>query len=407
MKALLLSEIFPPQHGGSGRWFQEIYSRLPRENVVVAAGEHAAQAEFDATHNMNLHRLALTMPQWGLRSFTALGDYWRLFRTVQRLVRNENVTEIHCGRCLPEGWLAFLMKKFCRVPYVCYVHGEDVESAATSRELSWMVSRVLANAHYLIANSQNTARLLTQNWMLPETHVRVLHPGVDTTRFVPAPRDEAVRAGLGWQDRSVVLTVGRLQERKGHDVMIAALSTIREAIPNVLFAIVGDGEQHDRLRKLVDEYGVADHVQFLGEADDETMIRCYQQCDLFALPNRKVGRDIEGFGMVLVEAQACGRPVLAGASGGTRETMDIGRTGVVVPCETADRLATEVTRLLLDRDGLDDMGKAARPWVVEHLDWDALSRQAAEQFEIELPPPTNEFVETSEAASNETATARI
>jgi phosphatidyl-myo-inositol dimannoside synthase len=115
------------------------------------------------------------------------------------------------------------------------------------------------------------------------------------------------------------------------------------------------------------------------------MIRCYQQCDLFALPNRQVGRDIEGFGMVLVEAQACGRPVLAGASGGTRETMDIGRTGVVVPCENADGLAAEVTRLLLDRDNLEDMGKAARPWVVKHLDWNALSKQAAEQFEIELP----------------------
>ena len=115
------------------------------------------------------------------------------------------------------------------------------------------------------------------------------------------------------------------------------------------------------------------------------MIRCYQQCDLFALPNRQVGRDIEGFGMVLVEAQACGRPVLAGASGGTRETMDIGRTGVVVPCERADGLAAEVTRLLLDQNGLEEMGQAARLWVVEHLDWNALSRQAAELFEMELP----------------------
>ncbi|MDA0281997.1 MAG: glycosyltransferase [Planctomycetota bacterium] len=385
MKTLLLSEIFPPQNGGSGRWFYEIYSRLPREKVVVVAGEHPLQSKFDSTHGMHLYRLALMMPQWGLRSFSALQDYWRLFRAVKRVVRHENVTQLHCGRCLPEGWLAFLIKKLCRVPYVCYVHGEDVESAATSRELSWMVQKVLTNADYLIANSQNTARLLTQNWVLPESHVRVLHPGVDTSRFVPAPRSEAVRRELSWNDRTVVLTVGRLQERKGHDVMIEALSTIREAIPNVLFAIVGNGEQREQLQQLAVSHGVVDHVQFLGEVDDATMIRCYQQCDLFALPNRQVGRDIEGFGMVLVEAQACGRPVLAGASGGTRETMNIGRTGVVVPCENADGLAAEVTRLLLDRDSLEDMGKAARPWVVRHLDWNALSKQAAEQFEIELP----------------------
>ena len=396
MKALLLSEIFPPQNGGSGRWFQEIYSRLPRENVVVAAGEHPAQDEFDSTHKMNLHRLSLTMPQWGLRSVSALRNYWRLFRTVRRIVRSEKVTQIHCGRCLPEGWLAFLLKKLCRVPYVCYVHGEDVESAATSRELSWMVSRVLANADYLIANSQNTARLLTENWSLPSSHVKVLHPGCDASRFTPAARSESVRDELDWKNRSVVLTVGRLQERKGHDVMIEALPTIREAIPNVLYSIVGGGEQLSRLKQLVIEHGVAEHVQFLGEVDDQKMIRCYQQCDLFALPNRQVGRDIEGFGMVLVEAQACGRPVLAGASGGTRETMDIGRTGVVVPCEEADGLATEVTRLLLDREGLEEMGKAARPWVVEHLDWNALSRQAAEQFNIEMPTSGNAVAESQD-----------
>ena len=392
MKALLLSEIFPPQTGGSGRWFQEIYSRLPRENVVVAAGEDPRQLEFDATHDMNLHRLALTMPQWGLRSMPALKDYWRLFRGIRRLARQENVTQLHCGRCLPEGWLAFLMKKLCGIPYVCYVHGEDVESAATSRELSWMVGRVLTDADYLIANSQNTARLLTENWMLSHSHVRVLHPGVDTSRFVPADRDEAVRRELGWANRSVILTVGRLQKRKGHDVMIEALTTIREAIPDVLFAIVGHGEERDELQRLVEYHGVSDYVQFLGEIDDRTMIQCYQQCDLFALPNRQVGRDIEGFGMVLVEAQACGRPVLAGASGGTRETMDIGRTGVVVPCEAADSLAEEVTWLLLDRDGLDAMGKAARPWVVEHLDWNALSQQAAELFGMELPKSAGDDV---------------
>jgi phosphatidylinositol alpha-1,6-mannosyltransferase len=298
------------------------------------------------------------------------------------------------------------MKKFCRVPYVCYVHGEDVESAATSRELSWMVNRVLANADYLIANSQNTARLLTKNWSLPDSHVKVLHPGCDASRFVPADRSESVREEHGWQDRTVVLTVGRLQERKGHDVMIEALTTIREAIPNVLFAVIGDGEQRERLEQLVAEYGVTEHVQFLGEVSDQMMIRCYQQCDLFALPNRQVGRDIEGFGMVLVEAQACGRPVLAGASGGTRETMDIGKTGVVVPCEKADSLATEVTRLLLDREGLEEMGKAARPWVVEHLDWNALSRQAAEQFEIELPDLATANT-ASEAPTESAAPAQV
>lgn len=383
MKTLLLSEIFPPQTGGSGRWFFEIYSRLPRESVFVAAGKDERDQTFDSSHDVDISRLNLTLPEWGIRSWSAARDYWRLFRQLRALIAREQITEIHCGRCLPEGWLAFLLNKVSGIPYISYIHGEDVESAATSRELSWMTHRVLRNAKYLVANSQNTASLLRDNWNVPSGHVQVLNPGVDAGRFVPAPRDAEVRRNLGWHDRPVVVTVGRLQKRKGHDVMIRALDTIREDIPDVLYAIVGDGDERESLQRLTQELELGEHVQFLGEIDDETMIRCYQQCDLFALPNRQVGRDIEGFGMVLVEAQSCGRPVLAGASGGTRETMDVGRTGVVVPCEEPGTLATEVASLLLDPERLKQMGDAARPHVLEHLDWNALTREAAALFGME------------------------
>ena len=148
-----------------------------------------------------------------------------------------------------------------------------------------------------------------------------------------------MRARLGWGERRVVLTVGRLQKRKGHDMMIRALPAIRRAVPDVLYAIVGDGEERAALEQLAEQEGVRQSVQFLGEVDDETLVRCYQQCDLFALPNRQVGGDIEGFGMVLLEAQACGRPVLAGASGGTAETMRVPETGRVVPCDRPQELA--------------------------------------------------------------------
>lgn len=393
MKTLLLSEIFPPMNGGSGRWLWEVYSRMPGERFVIAAGRHDRAAEFDSTHNLDVQRLPLTLDQWGIRSVRALRGYWSLFRKIRRIVREENVTTIHCGRCLPEGWLAYLFKKFHGIPYVCYIHGEDVESAASSRELSWMVRRILDQSNCLIANSENTADLLTGGWKVREKQIRVLHPGVDTTRFAPAPRDNSVRGQLGWNGRTVILTVGRLQKRKGHDMTIRALSSIREAVLNVLYAIVGDGEERASLEQLARDERVESHVQFLGEVSDEDMIRCYQQCDLFALPNRQVGRDIEGFGMVLLEAQSCGRAVVAGASGGTRETMTPGETGIVTPCENPDQVASALIRLLLAPHELRQMGEAARPWTVDNFDWSALSRQAAALFDVELP-------ETAEASSN-------
>jgi phosphatidylinositol alpha-1,6-mannosyltransferase len=282
--------------------------------------------------------------------------------------------------------MALAMKWWLGVPYLCYVHGEDVNAASTSREQSWLVRRVLRGADFVIPNSRNTERILFEEWGLPPERVRLLHPGVDTNRFVPAARSPAVRSKLGWAERPVVLTVGRLQKRKGHDQMILALQKIRQVVPDVLYAIVGDGEEHEHLKELTSRAGLEQHVQFLGEMGDEGLIHCYQQCDLFALPNRQVGRDIEGFGMVLLEAQACGKPVLAGASGGTAETMRIPETGRVVCCDGPDELAETVSEWLADRAALARMGQAGRRWVVERFDWAALSRQAERLFVQEALP---------------------
>jgi phosphatidylinositol alpha-1,6-mannosyltransferase len=386
MTTLLVSDIFPPKTGGSGRWFWEIYRRLPREDFVIAAGEDPRQMDFDRSHNLRVMRLPLTMRSWGLLSGAGLAGYWRTVRMLRRVVRDERVEKVHCARCMPEGVMALALKWWCGVPYSCYVHGEDVNLASTSRELRWLAKRVLRGADFAISNSRNTERILKEEWHLPDQRIRLMHPGVDIKRFVPAARSHTTRDRLGWDDRQVLLTVGRLQKRKGHDQMISALPVIRRTIPDILYAIVGDGDERRFLENLVAQEGLEKHVQFLGELDDEGLVHCYQQCDLFALPNRQVGRDIEGFGMVLLEAQACGKPVVAGNSGGTAETMRIPETGLVVNCDGPQALAALVVELLGDRRRLAQMSTAARQWVVEHFDWAALSRQAEQIFHVGTRP---------------------
>lgn len=376
-RVLLHSDIFPPKTGGSGRWFWEIYTRVPRENVVVVAGDDPQAASVDAATDLAIRRWALHFPTRGLRPFVNLLRYLSLARRLRKLVKSERIDVIHTGRNLPEGFIAWLSRK----PYWCYVHGEDVAVSATSRELAWMTRRVLRRARGLIANSENTQRMLLEDWKVPSEKVHVLHPGVDTTRFVPAPRDDGFRGVRGWTDRTVILTVGRLQKRKGHDMLIRALPHLVERFPTVLYAIVGDGEEREPLESLVTELGMTNHVRFLGEIDDADLIRCYQQCDVFALPNRAVGRDEEGFGMVLLEAQACGRAVLAGASGGTAETMQAGETGVVVDCTEPGPLADGLASLLEDSEGRVEMGRRGRKWVCGSFDWAALSRKAAGLFD--------------------------
>jgi phosphatidyl-myo-inositol dimannoside synthase len=379
-RILLFSDIFPPKTGGSGRWFREIYSRLPRDRVIVAAGEVLGADELDRSLGMDLVRLPIEMRTRGLRPFGNLKHYVKLAWRVRRLVKGERVTMIHAARNLPEGFVAYLVRRMRGTPYLCYVHGEDVAVSAASRELAWMTRRVFAGATLVIANSRNTRAMLLDEWRLPEAKARLLYPGVDTKRFVPADPDDSVRRELGWAGRRVLLTVGRLQQRKGHDMLIRALPSIRERHPDVLYAILGDGEERAGLEALAEQDGVKSCVRFHGEVGDDTLLRAYQQCDLFVLPNRQVGRDIEGFGMVLLEAQACGRPVVAGASGGTAETMKVPETGRVVACETPGPLADTISDLLDDPVRLTEMGRRGREWVVERFDWDALAVEAQQLF---------------------------
>lgn len=379
-RILLLSDIFPPKNGGSGRWFWEIYSRLPRESVVVAAGDDPRAAALDPTHDLHVVRTPLSLPSWGLRNKSGLLGYWKAFWVVREIVRRECIATVHCGRNVPEGWIAWMLRKWCGVPYLCYVHGEELNVVSASRELAWMTRRVFASADLLVANSNNTARLLADQWRIRPERIQVSYPGVDTTRFVPAARDQRARAELGWHGRPVLLTVGRLQKRKGHDMLIRALPMIRQAVPDVMYSIVGGGEERQSLDHLVDELQLHDHVQFRGEPADEELIRCYQQCDLFVLPNREVNGDFEGFGMVLVEAQACGRPVVAGASGGTAETMRIPETGAMVNCDRPERLGQVLVELLQDPLRRASMGDAARQWTVCQFDWAALAEQSRRLF---------------------------
>ena len=279
MKILLLSEMFPPMTSGSGRWLWEVYRRMPSDQFVIIAGQHASAADFDASHDLDVRRIRFDLDEFGIHNRQTLRCYWGLFRKLRRIVREENCTSIHCGCCLPEGWLAYLFRQFYGLPYVCHVRGEQIDAIQNNPELSWMVRGILHRSQQLIASSQNTARVLNENWGIPKRQIEVLYPGVETGRFVPAARDEFVLKQHGWKDRTVVLTAGSMQHYHGQTMVIRALSAIGEAVPNVIYSIIGDVEQRDCLEQLARQEEVENQVQFLDGVSREDILRCFQLCD--------------------------------------------------------------------------------------------------------------------------------
>jgi len=385
VRLLLLTDMFPPRSGGSGRWLWELYRRLEGVSVHVVAGATPGAEIFDRSTTMPIVRVPLSFSSWGIWNLRGARQYARATLQVSRIVSRVRPDAIHCGKCLPEGLIAAFIGRWHGTPFHCFVHGEELTLAGTSRELTRLTRKVLQQSAGVFANSRHTRDILMRTWGVPKNHVTVMHPGVDTSRFTPAPASAVVRDRLGWSGRRVILTVGALQKRKGQDMLIRALPAIRAKCPDVLYAIAGEGWERPYLEQLVAEHGVSDVVQFRGVPTDAELVECYQQCDLFALPNRQVGWDFEGFGMVLLEAQACGKPVIAGRSGGTAETMEPSSTGELVSCDTPDALSEAAVRLLERADDRRAMGARARPWVVEHFDWSVLARDARRRF-TELAP---------------------
>jgi phosphatidyl-myo-inositol dimannoside synthase len=383
---LVLSAVFPPKIGGSGRWLWELYRRINSHRIHVVASVMPGAEEFDATSELTIHRMPLQLSNWGLFDPRGGLQYGRAFARLNRLVSQLQPDVIHCGKCLPEGLLALLVKHRRGIPFCCFAHGEELTLADTSHELRWLTRRVSAASRLIVANTENTRQIVMTTFRAPKEKVVVLHPGVDASRFKPAAPDPAVRRWLGWEGRKVVLTVGALQRRKGQDMFIRALPAIRRQCPDVLYAMIGEGWEKEYLEKLVGEHGVGDVVQFRGIPNDDELILCYQQCDLFALPNRQVDYDIEGFGIVLIEAQACGKPVVAGRSGGTREALEPGRTGELIACETPDELAIVIPALLHDESRRAVMGAHGREHVLARFDWAVLTRKAEAFFNATAGP---------------------
>lgn len=164
--------------------------------------------------------------------------------------------------------------------------------------------------------------------------------------------------------------------------MIRALpSSILSACPDVLYVVTGHGAERAYLEGLVRECGVATAVQFRENLSEEDLVAHYQQCDLFALPNRQVGWDIEGFGTLLIEAQACDKPVVAGLSGGAVDTLRRDVTGELVDATSPEALADTIVRMPTNTERSRIMGEQARTWAVQNYDWGQLARHAARVFE--------------------------
>ena len=367
-KSLLVSNrYFPPQAGGISHFMASVASALGPEQVCcltsvpskldrsvedVGVRVYRRPAAFSDTTSVQAINLGLALSQI-------------------MLIERPQIIQLAMAY---EGFIGLWLRRWLRLPFVIYAHGNEVLDAMESE---WPTPRqALLRADRVLACSNFTLDLVKKVGVDPE-RVVVVHPGCDPDRFRPVQRSENVLRkipGLRPTDR-VILTVG-LESLKGHDMVIRALPLLLETVPDLTYVIAGAGS-HERLDRMARELNVRNHVIFTGLVRDDDLPAIYALCDVFVMPSRQnlAQHSVEGFGLVYLEANACGKPVVGGRSGGVGDAVIDGVTGLLVdpydPNDIANAIRILVTNAALSRQ----LGEQGRSRVVNEFTWDAVARR--------------------------------
>lgn len=370
---LLLTYDFPPMGGGIARMMAELARRTSPGQLIVSTGALPGSAAADAGLPNPVDRLAV--PARRLRTVPGLV---RWAARAEALARRHRVGFVWCGNTRPAGYPARWVLRRCGVSYGLIVHGGDLltlrqnfRSASHKHRLArWLVG----GASTIVANSRFTADLMRdvlEELCLPKhvDRVRVIPLGTDPGVFRPGLDPGPLAARFGLPRGRWLVTVARLVPHKGVDTTIEALAQLRFRYPELRYAVVGEGPDRSRLEELARVRGVAERVHFLSGVSDQLLPLAHALADVYVGVSRQTGQDVEGFGIALVEAQATGKPVVAGRSGGMPDAVQDGKTGVLVDSTDPVEVAHAVAAFLDGPVTAAAFGRAGRAEVERFLNW--------------------------------------
>ena len=371
MKHLLVTNDFPPKIGGIQSLLWEWWRRLPPESFAVLTSPHEGAAEFDAAQPYRIERTREPV----------LLPHPFMVRRIDAMAREVGADLVVLDPAVPLG----LVGPSLALPYDVVLHGAEVTVPGRLPVTKQVLGHVLRNARHIVAAGGYPAAEAEHaaGRTLPIT---VVPPGVDVDRFHPLSADEriAARRRFGVPDEAeLIVGISRLVPRKGFDIAIRAVARMRASRPDLVLAISGGGRDDDRLRRLAADLDAP--VLFLGRVPNDDLPALYGCADVYTMlcRNRWGGLEQEGFGIVFVEAAACGVPQVAGDSGGAAEAVADGQTGIVVRRpDDVDEVIAAFTTLLDDPALRARMGAAGRARAVCEFSYDVLSRRLGESLGV-------------------------
>ncbi|UJW36135.1 glycosyltransferase family 4 protein [Saccharothrix sp. AJ9571] len=367
-RTLLVTNDFPPRPGGIQSYLHSLATRVPSDDLVVYAPAWRGHEEFDAAAPFEVvrHPTSLMLPTPGV------------LRRAKQIMRSRDCEAVWFGAAAPLALLGHPLRAAGAQRVLASTHGHEV---------GWSMLPAARQALRRIGDTADVVTFVSEYTRSrfaaafgPMAGLEHLPSGVDPAVFRPDPAArESIRKRYGLGDRPTVVCVSRLVPRKGQDMLVLAMLELRRRVPDVALLLVGGGPYRAKLAGLVDSLGFGDDVVLTGSVPWEELPAHYAAGDVFAMPARTRGKglDVEGLGIVYLEASATGLPVVAGRSGGAPETVLDEVTGHVVDGRDVMQLADTLAPLLTDPARARRMGQAGREWVSGNWRWDVLAGRLA------------------------------
>lgn len=345
-KILFATLEYPPQKGGISSYYKGLVENLEKQGFQIQVLSSSLLSKY-------------LFPQWLLGYFK-----------IKKLLKTEKFAWLFVGQILPLGTIAWLLRK--KIKYVVFLHGMDILMAQKSFRKKFLAKKILEKAQFIVTNSNFTKNLVSDflgKKIKKDILVIYPCPNIATEKISPEKIEELKRK-LGITGKKILITVGRLVKRKGHELVLLALKEIVKQEKNIIYLIIGDGPNFQSLVKQVQKLNLNNYVRFLGEVPEEEKLHLYALADIFVMPSKQIGPDVEGFGLVFLEAGLFEKPAIGGESGGVVEAIVHGQTGFLVNPNDSQNLARIIQALLKDSDLRLKIGQNAKQYILENFNWE-------------------------------------
>lgn len=357
MNTLLFTLEYPPFYGGVSKVYENIVNNWLEQGKIFVLNNNEGELI-----NKRL------MPRW-------LPAFFALYREIKK----NKIDHILVGHILPLGTVAYGVAKIIGTKYSVFLHGMDFALALCQTRKKRITKLILTNAENIICANSYTAKLV-QEFLSDEfkNKIKIVNPGIEIRATHNTQLITQLKEKYNLSNKIVLLSVGRLVKRKGVDMVLQSLPAVLKEVSDLVYIIAGKGEELENYRKQIINNNLQNNAIIIN-ADNEEKNAWYDLCDIFIMPARMIGNDFEGFGIVYIEANLAGKPVIAGDSGGVRDAVIDGFNGLLINPEDVNIIANSIVKLAKNKELRKKLGAQGKERVINEFGWD---KQAQKIYKI-------------------------